>query len=229
MTRSPDLLRCFEHCYDVFRGNIGQDIVNLLEDEAATGAEDLYLFCDVPAHFVRRGVGQDGLRVAASAPEYHLLPEFSLELSGIHTGARNLDWVDGLQSSVNQVGQQFPNSATAMEHYFHVGQLFSTAPHEFVARLEEFPVHLGRNLRPALHSQIIAKDNDVDICPDRPKEYFQLRQVNLNQVIKEFLRSLRLACQQHKEIVVTIEELPRLQQIASEQTHNGLVGLLPQP
>src|SRR5271157_3818559 len=75
---SPDLLHGFVHGHNVLRGDIGQDIVNLLEDEAATGTEDLYLFFDVPAHFVRPGVRQDGLRVAASAPEYHVLPEFSL-------------------------------------------------------------------------------------------------------------------------------------------------------
>ena len=51
ITRSPDLLHGFVHGHNVLRGNIGQDIVNLLEDEAATGAEDLYLFFDVPAHF----------------------------------------------------------------------------------------------------------------------------------------------------------------------------------
>jgi hypothetical protein len=39
------------HSHHVLRRDISQDIVDLLENEATTGAEDLHLFLDVPVSF----------------------------------------------------------------------------------------------------------------------------------------------------------------------------------
>ena len=96
-------MQSFEHRHHIFRRNIGQDIVDLLEYKTTAGSKGFYLLPNVAAHRLWRAVRQDRLRIAAAAPENHLLPKFRFELPGIHTGARYLDRIDSVQSGVNQV------------------------------------------------------------------------------------------------------------------------------
>ena len=45
----------------------------------------------------------------------------------------------------------------------------------------------------------------------------RLRQVHLHQLVQELVGALGFAGQEHEEVVVAVEELPDLQQVAAEQ------------
>ena len=67
-----------EHGKDVFWGYVGQDVVDLLEDETTAGTEDFHHFFDVLGHLPGMGLVEDLAGVAASAPEGQLVAEIGL-------------------------------------------------------------------------------------------------------------------------------------------------------
>lgn len=65
------------HGDDVFRRDIGHDVVDLLEDKAAAWIQDLHLFANVVRDLGRRGVGENVARVATAAPEREVVAEIT--------------------------------------------------------------------------------------------------------------------------------------------------------
>jgi len=131
--------------------------VDLLEDESAARPKDGDLLAHVFADLLGCAAREDEVSIAAAAPEGDLAPEVGLQPSRLHARAGNLHRVDGVQSGLDQVGEEGPHAAAAVEHDFDVGQLLSAVPHAGVAWLEELLVHGRRELRPALRAQVVAK------------------------------------------------------------------------
>ena len=71
-----------------------------------------------------------------------------------------------IEAGFNQVGQQFPDAATTVEHDLHVGQLFCAVPEQRMSRLEKLAIHLRRHHRTRLHPEIIPEENDIDRLSD---------------------------------------------------------------
>src|ERR1019366_7100534 len=98
----------------------------------------------------------------SASPKHDVLPKFRLELSRVHAGAGDLNGIDDFQPGIDEVGQQLSHSTAAVQHHLDVGKLLGPPPHRLVPRFEEFAIHMGRDLRPALHSQVVAKADNID-------------------------------------------------------------------
>src|SRR5208283_2213997 len=75
-----------EHRENVLRRDVALDVVNAVENKAATFGEDLDAFADFAIDLVRRAEGQRLLRVHAAAPEYDVPVELALEPARVHAG-----------------------------------------------------------------------------------------------------------------------------------------------
>ena len=64
---------------------------------------------------------------------------------------------------------------------------------------------------------------DVDGIPHRGQKAFQVGQVQLHQAVEECVGTIRVAGQQHQEVVDAIKNLPDLQQVASEEPDNRTI------
>ena len=217
-----------EHGDDVLRRHVGQDVVNLLKHETAARRENRNLPANVLADFVGRGVRENETGVAAAAPKREPVAEIAFQPGGVHAGARDLHGIRGVEPRFDQVGDQRADPAAAVEHDLDVGQFLRPPPHLGVPRFEELLVHGAGDLRAVLHAQVVAERNDVDVRPDRRQKSLQVRQVDFDQAVEELVRPLRIAGQQHQEVVVAIEELADFQQVAAEEADDGAIGLFAQ-
>ena len=89
------------HRHNVLRRDVGLNIVNLLEDKAPARAKDFDLSPHMPPDRFWGGVGQNILRIAASAPKNNISSEFGFQLPGIHAPTGDLDWIDSVQAGFN--------------------------------------------------------------------------------------------------------------------------------
>ena len=112
-----------------------------------------------------------------------------------------------------------------MHLHLDVGQLFCPTPHLGVPRLEELLIHAARNLWTVLHTQVVAKQNDIDVRPDGAKKPFQVGEVNFGQPVKELVRPSGIARQEHQKSVHPVEPLADLQQVAAKQTDDRTIGV----
>jgi len=78
---------------DVFGRDADLDVVDTIEDVAATGFEGLDVLFDVLADFGRFGERQDVLGIDCAAPEGKPLAVFGLEVFGVHIVCANLDGI----------------------------------------------------------------------------------------------------------------------------------------
>ena len=111
----------------------------------------------------------------------------------VHAGAADLHGVDRIQSGLDQVVQQGAHAAAAVKHDFDVGQFLGTLPQAGVPRFEELAIHLGENLRSALHPQIVTEENDVDERADGGQETLQVLQMESDQPIEKLVGAGRPA------------------------------------
>jgi hypothetical protein len=74
-----------EHGNHILGRHIGQDIVNLPENEIALPAEDAELPADVICHLHRAGQREDGLSITSSTPQCDPVPELAPGSLGLHT------------------------------------------------------------------------------------------------------------------------------------------------
>ena len=157
-----------EHGDDVLRRDVGQDVVDLLEDEAAAGREDRDLLGGrdgglLPACRARgsSAVSQPPPQKVSRPPKSRFSPAASMPTQVTWTGL-----IASSPASIRSSNKR-ADAAAAVEHDLHVGQLLRPPPHQGVPRLEELAVHGRRHLRPVLHSQVVAEDDHVDIRADR--------------------------------------------------------------
>ena len=101
----------FEHGYDVLWRNIGEDIVNLLKDEAAVCAADDNLLVDMAPDLLWGCVLEHVTGIAAAAPEDNTLAKISLQTRQLHLLAGDLYRVDGFEAGVDEVAEQLVYSA----------------------------------------------------------------------------------------------------------------------
>src|SRR5271157_4223187 len=111
-----------EHRDDVLGGDIGHDVMDLLEDEPAAWGEDFHLLSDMRADLLGCAVGQDFPGVAAATPESQVLAELALQLRGVHPAAGDLDRVDGVEPRLDEVRQKRADPFAAMKHDLDPGQ-----------------------------------------------------------------------------------------------------------
>ena len=82
-----------------------------------------------------------------------------------------------------------------------------------------------RDLRPGLHPQVVAEDDDVDRRAHRAEEPLQVRQVDSPPAGRGTAWSPRGSpASSMQEVVDAVEELAHLQQVAAEQPENRPVG-----
>ena len=117
-----------EHRDDVLRRDVGQDVVDLLEDKAAAAVQDLDLPADVLPDVVPRGLREHEPRVAAAAPEGDLVAEVGLQPRRVHAGTGDLHRIHRVEAGLDQVGKQRPDAAAGVEHDLDVGQLLGSLP-----------------------------------------------------------------------------------------------------
>jgi len=55
------------------------------------------------------------------------------------------------------------DAAAGVEKYVAVAVLLDVLVDAAVERLDHLPVHLGRDLRPGLHAQVVTHLNDLDV------------------------------------------------------------------
>ena len=194
---SIDRIHSFKHRDHIFRRDISEYIMHLLKDKPASLFEDGDLFTNVLLDFLRASLRQDGLCVATAPPEDHLAAKFSFQIANIHSFAAYLNRIDRIQPGVNQVGEKLPDSSTAMEHDFDVGDLLRSRPHELVPRLEELTIHRRGNLRTSLHTEIIPEHDDVDRTPNQAQVPIEVHQVKFGKLIEESMRLSRVIRQEH--------------------------------
>src|SRR3972149_6226121 len=77
-------LCCVEHGDDVFRRHVGEDVVDLLENETPAPLEDRDLLAGVAADLLRGAAGKDVVGGAASAPEGQPVAEAFFQGPGVH-------------------------------------------------------------------------------------------------------------------------------------------------
>ena len=138
---SPALSEGGGHGCDVLRGDVGEDVVNLLEDESSTGAQFLDLLPGMAKDLVRSPLREDSVGIATPSPEGDLPSEVCFQFGSRHPRTGDLDRVDGIQAGLDQVGQQRADSPAAVEHHFDIGQRFGAIPEERMPGLEELTVH----------------------------------------------------------------------------------------
>jgi hypothetical protein len=93
-------------------------------------------------------------------------------------------------------------------------------------RFEEPAVHARGDLRPGLHAQIIAKEDDVDVRAYRSQVLLEVRQVHLCNFFQEGLRPVRVTSQEQEEIIVAEQELAHFEQVAPEEADDRSIGSL---
>ena len=127
---------------EVFWGHIGQDVVDLLEHVTAAGAPDLEQSADMIPDLPGSGVGENIAGVATAPPEGKTVAEVAFQAGGVHAAAGDLDRIDGFESGIDEVVEEFTNTATAVKVDRDVGgELFGAPPHQAFAGLEKLPVH----------------------------------------------------------------------------------------
>ena len=62
--------------------------------------------------------------------------------------------------------------------------------------------------------------------PTRRRKRSRLRQVDLHQLVEELVGALGFTRQKHEEVIVPIEPLAQLEQVAAEKSNDRPVGLL---
>src|SRR5262249_22972512 len=103
------------HRHDIPRRNIGQDIVHLLENEAAPRSPDINVAANVLAHLRRRTLDEYIPSVASPTPKSESIAKVSLESRGIHPATSDLDRVDGVEPGFDEVREQFTHSTATMQ------------------------------------------------------------------------------------------------------------------
>ncbi len=73
-----DFAHRVEHCHDVLRRDMCQDVMNLLKHEPATRKKNFHLFPYMLAHLFRCSLRQDCLGITPASPEYDITPEITL-------------------------------------------------------------------------------------------------------------------------------------------------------
>ena len=110
------LLKRFEHCYDIFGGGTGLDIVDSVEDVAAVFAEDMTAFLDLLFYFCGRTEGEKLLSIDTAAPENNILAVLLLQCCGIHTGSGALNGVKNVKARLDkQGGEGLDSTATVLK------------------------------------------------------------------------------------------------------------------
>lgn len=84
---TSSLLDDVVHGYDVFRGNVGQDVVDLPEHPSAAPAEDAGLLADLARHLVGASLGQNGLGITTLYQRVSREKGFSLPLQSLADNA----------------------------------------------------------------------------------------------------------------------------------------------
>ena len=91
-------MKGIKHGNDVLRGDIGQDVVDLLKYEPSPSAQDIDLLFYVATDLLRRCMGQDIAGIAATTPKGNCLAKIALQAERIHPLARNLHGVNSVQA-----------------------------------------------------------------------------------------------------------------------------------
>ena len=141
---SAELVGRVEHGKDVFRRDVGLDVVDLVEHVTAVGAEGRDPLLDVLADFLRRGTAQDGLGIAAAAPEDQAVAELALEPGRLHVGGRGLHRVENVDPRLDEMRQQVVDRAARVQKDLPGGVGVDPVAQLLIVRLE----HFGPQFRP---------------------------------------------------------------------------------
>ena len=204
-------------------GHVCQDVVHLLEDKATALSQNLDLVLDMAGDFLGRAVRQQPLGIAAAAPESDVLAEVALQALRLHALAADLHRIDGVEAGLDEVRQKEPYVATRVQHRLHAG-ILGALPQPSVARLEELAVHPGRDHGARLHAEVIAEVDDVDVFSDQSEELLETFHMELRQPLEYVVGTVRFPGEQRQEVVIPVQILAPLHQIAAVQAHYRPVG-----
>ena len=102
LVKPATLHKRIEHGDHVLRRDVGQDVVDLLEDETAAAVQ-IHLPANVPRISPARPCVHEP-RVATAAPERHPAAEIGLQPGRVHAGAGDLHRIHRVQAGLDQVG-----------------------------------------------------------------------------------------------------------------------------
>jgi hypothetical protein len=195
-------LKGLPHGMDVLRRHIGLDVVNGCEDEASTRREVVDAALHLFLHLGDGAAGKNPLGVDPAAPEAELRSEFPLELLGIHVGGADLDGVEGVDSRLDQVGDQGAHAAAGVQQELDVGlcALLDVSEELGMARLEKPAVHVGRHHRSRLTAEVVAVETDVDLVPQDLEGVGPHPHLELRDSIEQILHRARVGCHVHQGV-----------------------------
>ncbi len=206
-----------KHREDVFRRDVRQDVVDLLEDESSTGSHDPDVLPHMASHLRRRPMRQDESGIAPPAPEDQIPAELPLQSRQLHVLAVELHRIDGIQACIDHVRKKRPDSTAAVEADLDAGtELLRMVPQHRMPGLEEFTVHPRGNLWSRLHPQVVAEPDDVDEVADRAQIRFHVGHVVLGQAVEEGVDAIWIRGDFIEEVVDPEQEFPDFDEIASE-------------
>ncbi len=93
-----------------------------------------------------------------------------------------------------------------------------------MAGLEELTVHPRRDHGACLHAEVVAEVDDVDVLSDQPEELLEALHVELRQTLEYVVGTVRFSGKQCQEVVIPVQILAPLHQIAAVQAHYRPVG-----
>jgi hypothetical protein len=93
------------HRDDVLRGSVILKGVRRREDETTAGPELLHPQFDLVADLFHSPEGHDPLNVDGSVKR-ELVTEFALDLFHVHISGSGLQWIENIQTAVDEVGNQ---------------------------------------------------------------------------------------------------------------------------
>jgi len=175
-----------EHGRDVRDRNVGLDVVDRVEDEAAAPAEDLTAAEDLLAHGGRRSEHQGLLRVHAAAPEDEVGSEFGLKCCGVHPGGRALDRVEDIEPRFDDRGdKRLDRAAGVLERL--PGRVFVDPGVDLlVIRRVEGTECIGRAKGGLLGAEIRSADEDgLDPVSDPGGDLLQIGQGDLGLLFED--------------------------------------------
>lgn len=99
-------LQGFPHGDDVFGGDVGLDIVNGVEDIAATGRQGFDIATNVIFNFLRGTRWQNSLGIYTTAPEYQVPTEITLEGGRFHVLGANVNRIEDVDPHFQEIRYQ---------------------------------------------------------------------------------------------------------------------------
>ena len=138
--------------------------MHLLENKAVIGPPDVQLRFYMGFYFIGTLTVENLLGIAASTPETEPAFIFVSESSWIHGQSIDLDRIDHIQTSIDQILQKRFNSSASMQLYLYMwGQFFHSGPHDLMEGFIVGAIHFRIDHGSLIATQIITKKDDVNV------------------------------------------------------------------